>query len=152
MKEQMEGLSAFPTETIGAVPTQSPAKAKGMAVINDRSLPLSIGLNLLLPGAGYLYTGRVILGIGVLLIVSLIALGSGVLLLLPTWLVVNAIMAIDMWILFNKNKAALEAANTRKCPYCAELIQKEAKVCKLCHRHVPVVGVWRPSTASRCTD
>jgi len=111
-----------------------------MTKIKDKSLPLAIGLNLLLPGAGYMYMGRVILGIGAMLIVSLIVLGSGLLLIVPTWLGTNAIMAIDMWILFNKNKAALETATTRKCPHCAELIQKEAKVCKHCHRDVPVAA------------
>ena len=59
--------------------------------------------------------------------------GSGFLLLVPTWLVLNAIMAIDMVILSNKRKAA----NTKKCPFCAEVIQREARVCKHCGREVP---------------
>jgi len=111
-----------------------------MATIKEKSLPLAIGLNLVLPGAGYMYMGRVILGIGALLIVSLIVLSSGVLMVVPTWLGLNAIMAIDMWMLFNKNKAALETANTQKCPHCAELIQKEARVCKHCRRDVPIAA------------
>ena len=112
-----------------------------MTAINDKSLPLAIGLNLVLPGAGYMYMGRVIVGIGALLLVSLVVMSAGLLLLVPTWLGFNAIMAIDMWILFNKNKAALETATTRKCPHRAELIQKEAKVCKHCHRDVlPIVA------------
>jgi hypothetical protein len=139
MKEQMDSLSTFPTEATGAVPMQSPAQET--AAIEDKSLPLAIGLNLLLPGAGSIYLGRVMLGIVALLIVSLIVLGSGLLWFVATWLVVNMIMAIDMWILFIKNEAALEAAGTRRCPYCAELIQKEASVCKHCHCAVPVVGV-----------
>jgi len=40
-----------------------------MTAIKDKSLPFAIGLNLLLPGAGYMYMGRVILGIGALLVV-----------------------------------------------------------------------------------
>jgi hypothetical protein len=71
-----------------------------------------------------------------MVIIGLILLSSGFFLLLPTWLGVNAIMAIDMWILFNKRSAAIEAATTRKCPHCAELIQLEAKICKHCHRDV----------------
>lgn len=107
-----------------------------MATLKEKSLPLAIGLNLVLPGAGYMYMGRVIIGIAAMLLISLIMLSSGLLLLLPTWLGVNTIMAIDMWILFNKNRAAVQAANTRKCPHCAESIQREAKICKHCHRDV----------------
>src|SRR5262245_7350203 len=77
MKEETDSLSTFPTETIGAVPMQSPAQ--GTAVVKKKSLPLAIGLKLLLPGAGSMYVGRVMLGIGALLIVSLIVLGLGLL-------------------------------------------------------------------------
>jgi hypothetical protein len=81
-----------------------------------KNLPLAIGLNLVLPGAGYIYMGRVMLGIIVLVFVVLMVLASGPVLLAPTWLGLNAIMAIDMWMLVNKHQAALEAATTRKCP------------------------------------
>ena len=33
-------------------------------------------------------------------------------------------------------KAAAETTDTRKCPYCAELIKQEARVCKHCGRDV----------------
>ena len=33
-------------------------------------------------------------------------------------------------------KASLEAARMRKCPYCAELVQPEAKVCKHCGKNI----------------
>ena len=43
-----------------------------------------------------------------------------------------AIMGIDMHILSNNNKKKVAEENMKKCPFCAELIQKEAKVCRFC--------------------
>ncbi len=115
-----------------------------MTTLQEKSLPLAIGLNLVLPGAGYMYMGKMIAGVAALVVVSLIFLWPH-LVFVPelqgggekgTWLGLNAIMAIDMWMLSKKNKAAVSAADTRKCPFCAELIKKEAKVCKHCHRDV----------------
>lgn len=34
-----------------------------MAEIKEKSIPLAIGLNLLLPGLGYMYMGKIIVGI-----------------------------------------------------------------------------------------
>ena len=34
-----------------------------MSKIKEKSVPLAIGLNFLLPGLGYMYMGKVILGI-----------------------------------------------------------------------------------------
>jgi len=34
---------------------------------------------------------------------------------------------------------SLQSGDTRKCPFCAELIKREAIVCKHCRRDVPVV-------------
>ena len=33
--------------------------------------------------------------------------------------------------------AASSGATTKKCPYCAEFIKKEAAVCKHCHKELP---------------
>jgi hypothetical protein len=112
-----------------------------MKAVKEKSLALAIGLNFVLPGAGYMYMGRVVLGIAAMLLVSLVVFGAGLLLLMPTWIGINVIMAVDMIILFNKNKQALTAATTRKCPQCAETIQKEAKVCRFCHAQLSDVAL-----------
>lgn len=42
-------------------------------------------------------------------------------------------VAVDMIILFSKNKKKIAEATTKKCPSCAEVIQREAKVCRFCN-------------------
>lgn len=103
-----------------------------MAVVKEKNLALAIGLNILFPGLGYMYMGKWIVGIFAALLVVGIYATTGVFYLFQTWLVMNIIMAIDMFILFNKNKDKVIAANTKKCPECAETILKEAKVCRFC--------------------
>jgi type IV secretory pathway VirB3-like protein len=98
-----------------------------MSDTDEKNLPLAIGLNLLLPGVGYMYMGRPILGIGVLLLIVGMALVNA-LLAIPVWLVMNVIMAIDMFILASKRKAD----TMTRCSQCAESIQKQARVCRYC--------------------
>jgi hypothetical protein len=103
--------------------------------VEPKSLPLAVGLNLLLPGVGYMYMGRVGLGFAVFGLVLLMAVAS-IGLLVISWFGLNVIMAIDMILLANKNKSEVQAATTRKCPHCAEFIKLDAKVCKHCGRDV----------------
>lgn len=102
-----------------------------MSELKEKSIPLAIGLNLLLPGAGYMYMGKVVVGIGAMLLVIMIYFAS-VAMGLVTSFGMFVIMTIDMLILGNKQKKEIELNATIKCPKCAELIKKEAKVCRFC--------------------
>lgn len=64
--------------------------------MKEKSLPLAIGLNLLLPGVGYLYMGKWLVGIFACLLVIGIFATTGLLFLMPTWIGMNVIMAINM--------------------------------------------------------
>ena len=103
-----------------------------MSKASKKSLPLAVGLNLVLPGLGYMYMGRAVLGILALIIIGAILLAAGPLAFAQTWLTMNVIMGIDMAILAGKNKEAVAAATLKKCPHCAELIQRQAKLCRYC--------------------
>jgi len=107
-----------------------------MSKTKEKHLPLAIGLNLLLAGAGYMYMGKWLVGIAGMLLILAIFWNTTLDMVVPMWLVINAIMAFDMWFLFRKNKAKIIAESTRSCPSCAELIKKEAKICRFCNTAV----------------
>lgn len=67
-----------------------------------KSLPLAIGLNLLYPGLGYMYMGKIIVGIGAILLVTMIYFTNMASYIIPAWIIMNLIMALDMFILQNK--------------------------------------------------
>lgn len=107
-----------------------------MSNVKQKQLPLAIGLNFLLPGAGYMYMGKWIVGIFAMLLITAIVLSVRMNMALPTWLGINIIMAIDMYMLFKKNEGKYIESNSKKCPSCAEKIQKEAKICRFCNSNV----------------
>jgi TM2 domain-containing membrane protein YozV len=88
------------------------------------------GLNLLLPGAGYVYGGRILKGIIVFPIFLLLAFFSSGVGALFLW----AIITIDTVMLVNRYNEKLDATTKKTCPECAEMVHKEARICKHC-RH-----------------
>lgn len=73
-----------------------------MTKSKSKSLAAAIGLNLLLPGLGYLYMCRWIVGVlgGVLVLAILMRSPSEHLLIV--WMSANLIMVIDMYLLSSK--------------------------------------------------
>jgi hypothetical protein len=76
--------------------------------------------------------GKVIVGIAALLLIFGIYLTTPAFASFSVWAMMNIIMAIDMLILNNKRKKQVAEQSTKKCPKCAELIKKEATVCRFC--------------------
>ena len=91
---------------------------------------LAAALNIVLPGAGYIYCGRVLLGVFALPFILLL-------------LSVSQVAAWGLWVILfvdgflsasNYNEKLFERvrAMMKKCPMCAESVQPDALVCKHC--------------------
>jgi ribosomal protein L32 len=98
----------------------------------ERSLALAIILNVLIPGAGYVYMRRYALGVIVFIVIVAIYLALGTLAGPLIWVGTNLVMAADMLVLVRKRAHERISATTRVCPQCAERIQRAAKVCRYC--------------------
>jgi uncharacterized membrane protein len=81
--------------------------------MKKKSLPLAIGLNIILPGVGYMYMGRVIIGIFAFLFIVLGLVSQPLNTFFSIWLFLNIIMAIDMYLLDRKKKKKLAEQNTK---------------------------------------
>lgn len=119
-------------------PTKKPAEA-GRKTLKEKSLPMAIGLNVVLPGVGYMYMDKPVLGVVVFLF-AMAAAWAGAVIYVPVWLFLNVVMAIDMILLNTKRDKAVALANTMQCPFCAERIQKEAKICRWCRSRLDDVN------------
>ncbi len=115
--------------------------ADSSAAKPKKDILTAVLLNLIIPGAGYMYAGRVVLGVLVLILALMCAaayfmsfgLFSG------GWLFFAVVGAIDGYLTVSKYNRGIDsavAASMRKCPHCAEKIQPDAKVCRFCQRDV----------------
>lgn len=108
-----------------------PKKSEGVAIL----------LNFFLPGIGFAYFGRPYLVVGGLMFFAASFFGAFAnpqLLFTPKQLILSfaqsialGIVAGDVAEIFNRM-----APTERKCPFCAETIKAEAKVCKHCDREL----------------
>lgn len=102
----------------------------------------AILLNLFIPGAGYIYVGRWVLGVVVLFLAmapavfAVITGGMGLVLAMPWASMLSIVGAIDAYIIVRKQNASADEESTMPCPNCAERIQRAARVCRFCQRPV----------------
>lgn len=110
----------------------------------------AILLNLFFPGTGYVYAGRAVIG-GVVLLLFLAALAG-------MWMATSAagaslaqtaigflslVGAVDGYLTVRAHNGRIDdfaAAQLVPCPWCAERIQREARVCRFCQREVTRAG------------
>ena len=97
---------------------------------NQKSGLLAAGLNILLPGLGYMYCGRIFLGIIVFpFVVGLIYVQPFAAIAIWIVLIIDGFLAAGR---YNKKLEQKINSAMKTCPQCAEKIMPEAKVCKHC--------------------
>lgn len=109
-----------------------------MSSLKKKSVLLAIGFNFVFPGLGYMYMGRWFLG--VVVPVFIVSICLTIFANFPWgWAVCGFFyfgcvfaMVLDMIILNNKRVEKFEKESMMKCPNCAELINRDAKICRYC--------------------
>ena len=87
-------------------------------------------LNLVIPGVGYMYCGRIFLGIIVFpFVILLIILSPFTLLFMWLILIVDGFLAAER---YNRKLAQKIRSSLKTCPQCAEKVMPNAKVCRFC--------------------
>ncbi len=117
------GLPKNKAQQYAAIGAKAPA---------EKYIPFAIGLNMVLPGAGYMYMGRFVLGIFALILIGMILAATPVFIFFSAWIGLNVFMAVDMLILGKKREKEIASVTTKMCPRCAETIKRDAKVCRFC--------------------
>lgn len=93
-----------------------------------KSMWVGFVMNLLIPGLGYGYFGRPWIGVACFIIFTpLIILSYGV-----AWFFWALVMGLDMRKFQRAHERDILVATTKKCPNCAELVLKEARICRFC--------------------
>lgn len=103
-----------PMKSAAPQPMPIIAQPRPAPVAPPKSLAAAILLNLFLPGAGYMYMGRVGLGIAALIFVVCTYAWTPLIVVAGAWISLNLVMLIDMLILHNKHPAGVEAPEPGK--------------------------------------
>lgn len=102
------------------------------------SIPMAILMNTFIPGLGYLYIGRVrsgiviFFGLGLLYLITF----TTIVFFMPVFFISQFVLALEI-IKLGKIRNSEASKDLKACGFCAELILKEAKVCKHCGRDLP---------------
>jgi TM2 domain-containing membrane protein YozV len=100
-----------------------------------KSITVAVLLNFFIPGTGYMYMGKIGLGITALLMTALLLIEASITTYLFVWAIMNVIMAIDMLLIGRKQQKEISeivAMTTKVCPKYAETIKVDALVCRFC--------------------
>jgi hypothetical protein len=106
---------------------------------NRKSGAMAAGLNLVIPGAGYMYCGRWFLGI-----IALVFVVAMVMAFPPAAFGLVLVLVLDGFLAAGRHNKLLDRSiqmAMKTCPQCAELVLPAAKVCKHCGNAFQPAGV-----------